>query len=293
MENKPITKAVLACGGWSTRFLPTVKIYAKQLLPILDKPQILWVMEELVSAGITDFAIVHRDGENSLKHFFEPDLALDNYLTSAGKEKAMAGLKHLLSQVKNLQFFPQTQAFPYGNGSPILVSQSFIGSDPFVYLYADDLVIEPQPGAYLSSLISTFNRTHASAVCAAKEVPHQQISAYSSVKFKPNSPIPDQMESVVEKPLPEAAPSDCCLFGRFVFSPEIINILKNTPVSKGELWLTEAINHLAQTHTVIAECLPPGTDWITTGDPLNWLKANLTLALKDDRFSESIRHLLL
>jgi len=84
VPNKPITKAVLACGGWSTRFLPTVKIYAKQLLPILDKPQILWVMEELVGAGITDFCIVHRDGEESLKRFFQPDPALDSYLASVG-----------------------------------------------------------------------------------------------------------------------------------------------------------------------------------------------------------------
>jgi len=287
-----ITKAVLACGGWSTRFLPTVKIYAKQLLPILDKPQILWIMEELTSAGITDFAIVHRDGEESLKRFFEPDLTLDNYLAAAGKEKALEGLKTLLSKVKNLQFFPQTQSFPYGNGSPILVSESFIGSDPFVYLYADDLVIEPDSGNYLASLIDIFSQTQAAAVCASKEVPADQISAYSSVKFKPDSPVPNQIETVIEKPQPQDAPSNFCLFGRFVFSPEIINVLKNTPVARGELWLTDAINLLARSKTVIAQPLPTGTDWITTGDPLNWLKANVTLALKDIRYSQAVKEIL-
>ena len=146
MPNKPITKAVLACGGWSTRFLPTVKTYAKQLLPILDKPQILWVMEELVNAGITDFCIVHRDGEESLKRFFQPDSNLDSYLASTGKTKAMDSFNSVMSKVKNLQFLPQTSAFPYGTGSPVLVAESFIDADPFVYLYADDLVIEPQPG---------------------------------------------------------------------------------------------------------------------------------------------------
>jgi UTP--glucose-1-phosphate uridylyltransferase len=289
MPNNNITKAVLACGGWSTRFLPTVKIYAKQLLPILDKPQILWVMEELTGAGITDFCIVHRDGENSLKQFFQPDPLLDQYLASTGKEKTMDSFNRIMAKVKNIQFLPQTSAFPYGSGSPVLVSESFIGSDPFVYLYADDLVVEDQPGAYVSSLTDTFNETGSSAVFAAKEVPHQLISDYGSIKFKANSVVPNQLDCIVEKPNPEDAPSDFCLIGRFVFSPEIISILKNTALSPNqELQLTDALGHLAQTRTVVAKPLPPGTDWITTGDPLNWLKANLILAKREPRFSTTI-----
>ena len=287
-----ITKAVIAAGGWSTRFLPAVKVYAKQLVPILDKPQIQLVMEELVGAGITDFCIVHREGENTLKQFFTPNPELDAYLKETGKESAMDSFRQLMSRIKSIQFLPQTKAFPYGNGSPILVAESFIGADPFVYLYADDLVVEDQPGAYISSLIQTFTQTQASAVCAAKKVAHEQIRALSSVKFKADSSVKNQIDSVIEKPDPAVAPSDVCIWGRFILSPEIISILKNTPVERGELWLTDAINHLAQAKTVIAQSLPNGSDWITTGDPLNWLKANLTLALKDDRYSQAIKDII-
>ena len=286
-----ITKAVLACGGWSTRFLPTVKTYAKQLLPILDKPQILWIIDELVAAGVTNLCIVHRDGDESLKQFFRPDPTLNRYLADSGKQKALEGLNSLLSRVK-ITFLPQTLAFPYGNGSPILVAKDFIGSDPFVYLYADDLVVEDQSGSYLSSLLEVFNQSQASAVCASKKVPHQQVKLYGSLKFKANSAITNQIETVIEKPEPEDAPSDFCIWGRFVFSREIINILQSTPVARGELWLTDAVNILAQTKTVIAKPLPQGSDWITTGDPLNWLTANVTLALKDARFAQTIKNLI-
>jgi len=204
----------------------------------------------------------------------------------------MDSFNSVMSQVKNLQFLPQTSAFPYGNGSPILVSESFIGSDPFVYLYADDLVVEDQPGAYLSSLIQTFNQTGSSAVCAAKKVPHEQVKVFSSVKFKANSSIENQMEAVIEKPDPAVAPSDICIWGRFILSPEIIGVLKNTPVERGELWMTDAINNLAQAKTVVAQSLPEGSDWITTGDPLNWLTANLTLALRDQRYSKTVKELI-
>jgi UTP--glucose-1-phosphate uridylyltransferase len=203
----------------------------------------------------------------------------------------MDSFNRIMAKVKNIQFLPQTSAFPYGNGSPVLVSESFIGSDPFVYLYADDLVVEDQPGAYVSSLLKIFSQTQASAVCASKKVPHEQIKVYSSVKFKANSSIENQLETVVEKPNPEDAPSDFCLFGRFILSPEIVNTLQNTPVSHGELWMTDAVNRLAQTRTVVAKPLPPGTDWITTGDPLNWLTANLTLALRNQRFFPTVKEL--
>lgn len=285
-----ITKAVLACGGWSTRFLPTVKTYAKQLLPIYDRPQIHWVLEELIAAGIKEVVIIHRENENSLIKHLTPDSELESYLSRNNKQVYLEGWKNITDSLK-ISFIPQTSQLPYGNGSPILFAQDFIGNDPFIYLYADDLIIEDIPGSFTKSLISVFEQYQADAVCAAKQVSPQQIKFLSSVKYK-DGHIPYRIDTVIEKPEPEVAPSLNCIFGRFVFSPAIISTLKNTPVARGELWLTDAVNLLAQQKVAIAQPLIPGSDWITTGDPQNWLKANITVALKDEKHRQDIENFL-
>lgn len=288
---KKITKALIACGGWSTRFLPTVKTYAKQLVPILDKPQIHWVIEELIGAGITDIAINHREGDNSLISHFTPDPELEAYLESTGKQKCLDSLRYIWSKTK-LKFFAQTKDFPYGNGTPILVAKDFLASDPFVYLWGDDLTIESQPGAFLSQMIATYQKYQPDGILAVQEVTREEISRYGCVGYPKNPKIPYQISGIIEKPAPEVAPSLFAQGGRFIVSPKIIPILKNQQTTKGELWFTEAENTLVQQGGVVLGLPYHQAYWTTTGDPLNWLKANLTLALKDPVLSEPIRSFL-
>lgn len=282
-----ISKAVLACGGWSTRFLPTTKSYAKQLLPVLSQPQILYALDECVHAGITDICIVHRDHELTINQFFEPNPELDDYLKSTGKEKYLDDYRRIKDLIKKLIFLPQTNDFPYGNGSPILVARDFISSDPFAYFYADDFILEDQPGNYLSSIISTFNQTAAAAVCGVTVVDLSEINKLSSVKYLENR----RMDSVVEKPEPQDAPSDHAMIGRFAFSSQIIDILKNTATARGELWLTDAVNKLAadKSQKVLTQIVPPNSAWMTTGDPLNWLKTNLAVAFKNPEIGPKLK----
>lgn len=290
-----IKKAVIAAGGWSTRFLPAVKTYAKQLAPILEKPQIQWVMEELVEAGIDEIAIVHRDGESSLLNHFTEDKSLSEYLEKSGKQACMESWWNLKNKLKRLEFFPQTSKFPYGNGTPAIICEEFLEGQSFTYLYGDDLIVEDNQGEYVKHLIDVYNRYNCKVVAASQRVPHDQIYKYGSVKYHQGGDIPYRMETVIEKPKVEEAPSDDIIFGRFILSPEIIDVLKHTAIDRGELWLTNAVNATAVSgEVVVAEPTScTGATWITTGDPDNWLKANILMALKSDRFRDSIRKFLL
>jgi UTP--glucose-1-phosphate uridylyltransferase len=287
-----IHKALIACGGWSTRFLPAVKTYAKQLVPVLDKPQIHWVIEELIGAGITDIAINVRENETSLQRHFTPDTELNTYLESTGKQKCLDGLNNILSKAK-LHFFFQTKDFPYGNGTPILVAKDFIGSDPFVYLWGDDLTIEDHPGAFLSQIIATYEQYQPAVIIGTQEVPWPEVYRYGTVKFQPDPQFPGRISALTEK-LPEGqAPSNFIQGGRFVCSPKIPATIANTPQQRGELWFADAVNTLAQTDIALTlNYQEHHATWITTGDPQNWLKANLILALKDPALSEPIRSFL-
>jgi UTP--glucose-1-phosphate uridylyltransferase len=284
-----ITKAVIAAGGWSTRFLPSVKTYAKQLVPILDKPQIQWVIEELIGAGITEIAIVHREGEESLKKHFGKDPVLDEYLKETNKEKCLDSLNYILSNINNLQFFPQTKAFPYGNGSPILVAKEFIGSDPFIYLWGDDHTIEDVPGTFLKGAIDLFFKYNPAAVEGVQYVPDDQVYRYGTVKYVEDAKYPNRICALLEKLPFGQAPSNFIQGGRFVVSPKIIEVLSKTATARGELWFSDAINTLCQTDVVITHnYIDNNALWITTGDPLNWLKTNLLLSLKHPDFKENL-----
>jgi len=270
-----IKKAVIAAGGWSTRFLPTVKTYAKVLVPILDKPQIQYLCDELVNNDINQICIVHRHGEKSLRQHFKPDAILDAYLTKNNKNQYMDSLNNLFKKA-SFTLIPQSNSLPYGNGTPILSAKNFIGNDPFIYMYGDDLLIEKVPGSFLKKAINTFISQQASGVTAAQPVPMDQINRLSSVKIKAGTT--NQIDTVIEKPKPKDAPSNLCIFGRFIFSNKIVSVLKKTAVTKGELWLTDAVNNLAQTDKVLVEPTTKDSYWKTTGDPLNFLKANLAIA---------------
>ena len=285
-----ITKAVLACGGWSTRFLPTTKSYAKQLLPVMEKPQILYALDECISAGITEICIVHRENELTINQFLGPNSELDEYLKTTNKGQRMDDYNRIVGQITKLEFLPQTNIFPYGNGSPILVAENFIDQQPFAYFYADDFILENTTGAYLNSIVETFSSQSADAVCAVAPTPMEEIHLYSSVKYSEGN----RMESVIEKPEPSVAPSNHAMFGRFTFSPKIVEVLKKTTTARGELWLTDAVNNLAadKNNLVLTQAVPEGSKWMTTGDPLNWLKVNIAVAFKDEKIASELKNYL-
>lgn len=284
-----ITKAVIAAAGRGTRFLPVVKQYPKELVPILSKPNIQYLVEEAIGAGIKEICIVQRPGETNIEEYFTPDPTLTEYLTTNNKLEYLSSLQAIWDQAK-LYFKYQDSSLPYGNASPALSVTDFINQDNFIYMFGDDLTIESQPGEYLSSLINLFEQKSADAVAAIQQVPWEEISRYGSIEFDQNDH--QKIIGVKEKVPRELAPSNYTELGRFVVSPKIIDILKKLPLGQGgELWWADGMNTLAQTGLVYG-LESPSNAWMTTGDPLRWLKANITVALNDKSIGPELREFI-
>jgi len=283
-----ITKCVIAAAGRGTRFLPVVKSYPKELVPILSKPNIQYLIEEAIGAGITEIAIVHRLGENSIEKYFSPDTDLEAYLTQNNKLEYLDSLKNIWSKAK-ITFIPQTANLPYGNGSPIIAAKEFIGQDDFVYMFGDDLTVEPVAGAFLTKMIATFEQYNPSSVIAVKDVGKEEIERYGSAQYIDDPKYPHRISAMLEKLPADQAPSTFAQGGRFVISNKVIDILEHQETGKGnELWLADAQNYMAKNDVVLTQAFEGEEDWMTTGDPLRWLEANIAMALQDPKFKDDL-----
>jgi len=284
-------KAVIAAAGRGTRFLPVVKSYPKELVPILSKPNIQYLVEEAIGAGITDIAIVTRVGEDAIQKYFTPDQDLEKYLIENNKLAYLDSLKDIWSKAK-LTFIQQPLSLPYGTGSPALAAKEFIGDQPFIYMYGDDMVVEPKTGNFLSEMITTFEKYHPDAVIATQEVPWSEISRYGCIKYIDNPKVPHQIDTLLEKMSPETAPSNNALLGRFIVSNKILEHTATQGLSRDkELWWTDSINFYAQNSVVVNQTIKDG-QWMTTGDPLRWLKVNIAMALKSDEMNSDFKSFL-
>jgi len=286
-----IKKVVIAAAGRGTRFLPVVKAYPKELVPILSKPNIQYLIEEAIGAGVTEIAIIIRSGESKIQDYFSLDEILEKYLIENHKIEYLDSLKQI-SNKAHLTFIEQSTNLPYGTGSPLLAAKEFIGSDDFAYFYGDDFILEPTPGQLLSKMITKLDQYQASSVMAVQEVSRDEISRYGSVKYLDNSQYPDQMIEICEKLPSNEAPSTSVNIGRFVCKNEI---LKNIDINKlsrdGELWFTDALTKLASEGIVLTKKTENET-WMTTGDPLRWLKANIVVALQNPEFKDELTKFL-
>jgi UTP--glucose-1-phosphate uridylyltransferase len=285
-----IKKGVIAAGGRGTRFLPVVKAYPKELLPLLNKPNLQYLVEEMVGAGIKEIAIIERPGETAFRRYFTPDKKLAAFLKKNHKTDYLESLQKIWQSAK-IVFIPQPEDLPYGNASPVLAAEKFLAGQPFVYMYGDDLVFEEKPGSFLSHLLEVFQKYNPGLVMGVQEVPWSEIDRYGSVAYK-KSALPNQVEALLEKLPSSQAPSNKAAFGRFVVSSKMFSILHRQKVTRAqELWFADAVNTLAKKDLVIAEPIKQG-EWLTTGDPLRWLKANLVLGFKDKDLQKELKEFL-
>jgi len=283
-----VTKCVIAAAGRGTRFLPVVKSYPKELVPILSKPNIQYLIEEAIGAGITEIAVVHRLEEDSIEKYFTPDPDLEKYLTENNKLEYLDSLKTIWSQAK-LTFIAQPDNLPYGNGSPVLAAKDFIESNNFVYMFGDDLTVEPVPGQFLTKMLATFSQYSPASVIAVKDVGKDEISRYGSAQYLDDPKYPHRISAMLEKLPSDQAPSTFAQGGRFVISNKIISILENQSTGLGnELWLADAQNYLAKNDIVLTQAFEGEEDWLTTGDPLRWLQSNIVMALKEPKFHDDL-----
>jgi UTP--glucose-1-phosphate uridylyltransferase len=271
-----ITKAIIAVAGYGTRFIPATKVQPKEMLPIVDKPVVQYLVEEAVASGITDIILVTRSGNQALEDHFDSSRELEIHLEAQKKWKELEQVRRI-PNLANFIYVRQSRDMPYGNGTPLLCARSLISPDEaVVYMFGDDLVNSDVPCT--KQLIDVFHKYQPAGVIAVQEVPHEEVGRYGVPKLKEGSDR-DELEFIVEKPTPAYAPSNLAQLGRFVFSRKIIDILDNLTVGKGgELWLTDAIDRLAATDSVIVHTIEG--KWFTTGDPLRFLKTTVELALE-------------
>ena len=270
-NTKKIKKAIVAVAGSGTRFLPATKAMPKEMLPIVDKPIIQLVVEELVDAGIEDIILVTKWDKKPLEDHFDKAWALEHELKISGKEKRWAEIKRI-SEMAN--FIYVRQKGPYGNGTPLLSAASLIVDEPFVHVWGDDLV--KSKVSFTKQMVDDF-KVHGCPMIGVQEVPREETNRYGIVKLKKGTM---EIEDIIEKPNVKEAPSNLADFGRMILTPEIIEILKTIPLGKdGELWTVDAIREFVRRGgKFMAKEIVDG-EWLTTGDPLNYLKAVVKYAV--------------
>ncbi|MCK9379282.1 MAG: UTP--glucose-1-phosphate uridylyltransferase [Candidatus Moranbacteria bacterium] len=284
MKIKKIKKAIIAVAGSGTRFLPATKSMPKEMLPIVDKPIIQLVVEELVEAGIEDIIFVTRWDKKPLEDHFDRSIALEDDLKKNGKDELA---KKIASIADMANFVHVRQKGPYGNGTPVLSAASLVDDEPFIFCFGDDLV--KSKVSFTKQMIEDYEKT-GNLMMGVQEVAESEVVRYGIVKLKEGT---DQMVDIVEKPSVEDAPSRLAVFGRYILNQDIINILRETSLGKGnELWITDAIKKYIQNGGVfLAKELKDG-QWLTTGDPLNHLKAIFAYALdREDIGKELVNYL--
>ncbi|HBI34006.1 MAG TPA: UTP--glucose-1-phosphate uridylyltransferase [Candidatus Moranbacteria bacterium] len=266
-----IKKAIIAVAGSGTRLLPATKSMPKEMLPIVDKPIIQLVVEELVEAGIEDIIFVTRWDKKPLEDHFDHSSALEDDLRKNGKV-AYADEIERIAEMAN--FIHVRQKGPYGNGTPVLSAASLVDNEPFVFVWGDDLV--KSRVSFTKQMIEDYEK-HGHLMIGVQEVLPEVVNRYGIVKLREGT---NEIEDIIEKPSIEEAPSCLADFGRMILDQDFINILRKTALGKGnELWIVDAIKtYVQQGGIFIAKELKDG-QWLTTGDPLNYLKAIMAYAV--------------
>ena len=268
-----IRKAVIPAAGYGTRFLPATKATPKEMLPIVDKPTIQYIVEEALASGIEDILIISGHGKRAIEDHFDSAPTLEHELMRKGRQD----LLDVLRETTDVNVHYVRQKYMRGLGDAILCAHSFIGNEPFAVLLGDDVVYHPQRSA-LRQLIDVYEETGRS-VLGCQIVADAQVSFYGIVAGTMENARLMRVSDMIEKPALAEAPSRMAVLGRYIIRPEIFSILQNTEPGKGgEIQLTDALKVLAQQDTVYAYNFE-GRRY-DLGDKLGFLEATVEFALR-------------
>ena len=278
-----VKKAVIPAAGLGTRFLPATKALAKEMLPIVDKPTIQFIVEEALKSGIEDILVVTGKSKRSIEDHFDSNFELEYNL----KEKGKDDLLKLVDETTGIGLHFIRQSHPRGLGDAVLQAKAFVGNEPFVVMLGDDLMDITNDKA-----VPLTKATHASTI-AVMQVPHDEVSSYGVI-----APQGEgvkglySVETFVEKPKPEDAPSDLAIIGRYLLTPEIFEILeKQEPGAGNEIQLTDAIDTLNKTQRVFAREFKG--DRYDVGDKFGFMKTSIDYALKHPQVKDSLKQYII
>ncbi len=277
-----IRKAIIPAAGFGTRFLPATKSLPKEMLAVIDKPLILYSVEEAVQSGIESIAIITSRGKSSMEDYFDSSPELEQFLEDKGKIDYLQEVKRI-SELAEFCYIRQKEAL--GLGHAVLMGEKFIGQEPFAVLLPDDIYDCPTPCT--KQLIDAYDEYQASAIVLGR-TDEEGTKMYGIVKPKQVTERVFQIEDLVEKPGPEKAFSDLASLGRYVFTPEIFEGIKKTkPDHRGEIQLPDGIKYLLEKQPVYGVLFEG--DRYDCGDKMGFLEATIALALKRPEFSEGLK----
>jgi UTP--glucose-1-phosphate uridylyltransferase len=280
-----IRKAVIPVAGLGTRFLPATKAQPKEMLPLVDKPVIQYIVEEAVSSGIKQIIFVTGRHKRAIEDHFDRNLELERALEEKGKEELLKVVREI-SELADFIFIRQKE--PKGLGHAVLTAEPAVGNEPFAVLLGDDIMVAEPPA--IRQLIDVYSKFKCS-VLGLQEVPREEVSKYGIAGGREVEPKVIKVDSLVEKPEPEEAPSNLAIVGRYILTPGIFEALKRTPPGKGgEIQLTDAIALLSQREAVYGRIIE-GKRY-DTGNKLGFLEATIEFALKDREIREPFLKLI-
>ncbi|ACB86097.1 UTP--glucose-1-phosphate uridylyltransferase GalU [Natranaerobius thermophilus] len=282
-----VRKAVIPAAGLGTRFLPATKAQPKEMLPILDKPTIQYIIEEAVESGVEDILIITGRGKRAIEDHFDRAIELEETLEEKGKQDLLEKVR----ETNEIDIHYIRQKEPLGLGHAVLCAKKFIGNEPFGVLLGDDIVRNGGGAPCLKQMIDLYEQEDASVI-GVQEVPEQDVSRYGIVENGAEvSKGAYQVNQLIEKPPVEKAPSRLAIMGRYVISPTIFDYLEKTgPGSGGEIQLTDALNDLAKVEKVYAYPFK-GTRY-DAGDLLGYLKTTVEFALEREDVKDEFKEYL-
>ncbi|MBI4004580.1 UTP--glucose-1-phosphate uridylyltransferase [Candidatus Roizmanbacteria bacterium] len=289
-----ISKAVIPAAGFGTRFLPQTKAMPKEMLPVVDKPVIQYVVEEVVESGIQDIIIVTGANKRAIEdHFDAPDEDLIKNLIQGNKMNLLEQIRKI-SEMAN--FIYVRQKGPYGNGTPVLAAEPIIDNEPFAVLWGDEFIYSQPPR--LAQMIQVYNTYGGIVISGVRIEKKEDLGRYGIADLQPVSGNVYKIKEIVEKPEPDKAPSQIATHGAYILPPEIFPALKKLKPSKGgEIWLVDAINVLKQDGVPVYAVEIQNGKYYDTGNKMEYMKTVVELALKhpdiNGPFKEFLKELTL
>jgi UTP--glucose-1-phosphate uridylyltransferase len=276
-----IKKAVIPAAGLGTRFLPATKSMPKEMLPIIDKPIIQFVVEEAISSGIEDILIITGKGKQAIEDYFDASPGLENFLIQKRQYELLKDIRDI-STLADIHFIRQKEA--KGLGDAILKSQRHVGSEPFAVLLGDDIIKSTVPCIkQLSTIFQKYDKT----IIAVEEVPQQIVNRYGIIQGRKVEDSVYLIEDIIEKPSIVDSPSNIAAVGRYVLTPEIFDCIKTTPPGKGnELQLTDSIKNLIHNDDAFAYAFA-GIRY-DAGDKLGYIKAIIDFGLEKESLKDAL-----
>ncbi|WP_078414378.1 UTP--glucose-1-phosphate uridylyltransferase GalU [Priestia abyssalis] len=278
-----IRKVIIPAAGLGTRFLPATKAQPKEMLPIVDKPTIQYIVEEAVASGIEDIIIISGRGKRAIEDHFDKSYELEETLAKKGKQERLKEIQ-AISNLANIHYIRQKE--PKGLGDAINCARTFIGDEPFAVMLGDDIVQSNTP--CLRQLINVYEKQRCSVI-GVQKVADEEVSKYGIVAPKGESLDQGvfQIQSLVEKPELHDAPSNYAIMGRYILTPEIFGVLEGLPPGAGgEIQLTDAIRQLSASQSIMAYYFE-GTRY-DVGDKFGFIKATIDFALRREDLREDL-----